>query len=210
LGRKKGNGRELWGREDKKEQQMCQREEKKEDKIGRKEKRKVIKRRKGRKEGNGKGVNGRKERERKKSERKMEKGTGKVPREEKKTNKNKEEKRKEGRKEGRNRTRRKVSLTICPVVLVTTASTGSMERGRFTASTGKLIVSSVADPDPLDPHVFGPPGSGSISQRYGCGSGYFYYKEKIVRKTLFSTVLLRLFDFLSLKNDGNVPSKSNM
>jgi hypothetical protein len=24
---------------------------------------------------------------------------------------------------------------------------------------------SVADPDPPDPHVFGPPGSGSISQR---------------------------------------------
>ena len=27
------------------------------------------------------------------------------------------------------------------------------------------------DPDPQDPHVFGPPGSGSISQR--CGSGSF-------------------------------------
>jgi hypothetical protein len=26
------------------------------------------------------------------------------------------------------------------------------------------------DPDPPDPHVFGPPGSGSISQRYGSGS----------------------------------------
>ncbi len=31
--------------------------------------------------------------------------------------------------------------------------------------------SSVADPDP---HVFGPPGSGSTSQRYGSGSGSFY------------------------------------
>jgi hypothetical protein len=31
---------------------------------------------------------------------------------------------------------------------------------------------SVADPDPPDPHVFGPPGSGSgsISLRYGSGS----------------------------------------
>jgi hypothetical protein len=31
---------------------------------------------------------------------------------------------------------------------------------------------SVADPDPYDPYVFGPPesGSGSISQRYGSGS----------------------------------------
>ncbi len=28
-------------------------------------------------------------------------------------------------------------------------------------------------PDPPDPHVFGPPGSGSISQR--CGSGFFHY-----------------------------------
>jgi hypothetical protein len=32
-------------------------------------------------------------------------------------------------------------------------------------------VASVGDPDPQDPHVFGPPGSGSISQRYGSGSG---------------------------------------
>jgi hypothetical protein len=29
---------------------------------------------------------------------------------------------------------------------------------------------SVWDPDPQDPHVFGPPGSESISQRYGSGS----------------------------------------
>jgi hypothetical protein len=38
---------------------------------------------------------------------------------------------------------------------------------------GQLI--SVGDPDPKpdpqDPHDFGPPGSGSISQRYGSGSG---------------------------------------
>ncbi len=31
---------------------------------------------------------------------------------------------------------------------------------------------SVGDPD-QDPYVFGPPGSGSISQRYGSGSGSF-------------------------------------
>ncbi len=30
------------------------------------------------------------------------------------------------------------------------------------------------DPDPPDPHVFGTPGYGSISQRYGSGSGSFY------------------------------------
>ncbi len=45
-------------------------------------------------------------------------------------------------------------------------------------------ISSVADPDPdpPDPHVFGPPGSGFISQRYGAGSesgsGSFYHQAK--------------------------------
>jgi hypothetical protein len=34
-------------------------------------------------------------------------------------------------------------------------------------------------------------------------------KQKIVRKTLIPTVFLLLFDFLSLKNDVNVPLKSN-
>ncbi len=32
-----------------------------------------------------------------------------------------------------------------------------------------------ADPDPPDSRVFGPPGSGSIIQRYGSGSGSFYH-----------------------------------
>ncbi len=49
------------------------------------------------------------------------------------------------------------------------------------------------DPDPPDPHAFGPPGSGSgsISQRYGCGSesGSFYHQAKKVRKTLIPTAL---------------------
>ncbi len=62
-------------------------------------------------------------------------------------------------------------------------------------------------PDPSDPHVFGPPGSGSFSQRYG--SGYFHHPAKIVSKTLIPTVFWLSFDFLSLKNDVNVPSKSN-
>jgi hypothetical protein len=64
---------------------------------------------------------------------------------------------------------------------------------------------SVAD---LDPRVFGPPGSGSLNQRCGSGSGSFYHLAKIVRKTLICTVLC-LFEFLSLKNDVNVPPKSN-
>ncbi len=72
---------------------------------------------------------------------------------------------------------------------------------------------SVADPnpDPSDSHVFGLPGSGSgsSSQRYGSGAGSFYHQAKIVRKTLIPTVLWLLFDFLSLKNDLNVPLKSN-
>jgi hypothetical protein len=59
----------------------------------------------------------------------------------------------------------------------------------------------------LDLYVLGPPGSGSISQSYGSGS--FSHKAKKVRKTLIPTVLLLLFEFLSLKNYVNVPSKSN-
>jgi hypothetical protein len=49
------------------------------------------------------------------------------------------------------------------------------------------IPTSVADPhpDPPDPHVFGPPGSGSISQRYDSGSGSgsesFHHKAKEVK-----------------------------
>ncbi len=70
--------------------------------------------------------------------------------------------------------------------------------------------SSVPDPN-LDPntHFLGPPGSGSTSQEYGSGFRSFYHQAKIVRKTLLSTVLWLLLDFLSLKNDVNAPSKSN-
>jgi hypothetical protein len=52
-----------------------------------------------------------------------------------------------------------------------------------------IVISGVADPNPSDPYVFGPFGSGSISQRYGSGSGSFYHQSKIVRKTLIPTVL---------------------
>ncbi len=43
-----------------------------------------------------------------------------------------------------------------------------------------FLYRSVADPNP-DPRVFGPPGygSGSISQRYGSGSGSFYNEAKV-------------------------------
>jgi hypothetical protein len=63
------------------------------------------------------------------------------------------------------------------------------------------VRNSVPDPnpDPPDPHVFGPPGSGS-----------FYHHAKIVRiGNIDSYYFVTLFDFLSLKNDVNVPSKSN-
>ncbi len=72
----------------------------------------------------------------------------------------------------------------------------------------KVFIFQAVFPDP-DPHVFGPHGSGSISQRYGSGSGSFYQQAKIVRKTLIPTVFWLRLDFLSLKNDVNVPSKSN-
>jgi hypothetical protein len=56
-----------------------------------------------------------------------------------------------------------------------------------------IIFTSVPDPNPdtdlPDPHYFRPPGSGSISQRYGSGSRSFHHQEKIVRKTLSPTVL---------------------
>ncbi len=38
-------------------------------------------------------------------------------------------------------------------------------------------------------------GSGSISTRFGSGSGFFYHQAKIVRKTLISTVLWPLSGF---------------
>ncbi len=63
------------------------------------------------------------------------------------------------------------------------------------------LKTSVADPDPSDPNVLGlldpdpNPDPSIITQK--------------VRKTLISTVLWLLFDFLSLKNDINVRSKSN-
>ncbi len=64
-----------------------------------------------------------------------------------------------------------------------------------------IVSFSVADPDPQDPHVFGPPGSGSTSQRYGSGSGScsgsgsFYHHAKIVRKTLIPNILLLFLTF---------------
>ncbi len=76
--------------------------------------------------------------------------------------------------------------------------------------TDSNLFNTVADPDPSDPYVFGPPGSGSSSQRYGSGSRSFYHHTKIVKKSWFCLPFLwLLFDFLSVKTIVNVPSKSN-
>jgi hypothetical protein len=90
---------------------------------------------------------------------------------------------------------------------------GEFERGPTGTSRFFDVGNSVADPDPPDPHVFGPPGSGSISQRYGSGSGSgsFYHQAKKIKKTLIPTALRLLFDFLSLKmiymflQSGSIP-----
>jgi hypothetical protein len=51
---------------------------------------------------------------------------------------------------------------------------------------GFISEDCVADPDPSDPYVFGPPGSGSgyTSKRYGSGS--FYHQAKKSKKNLDS------------------------
>jgi hypothetical protein len=41
----------------------------------------------------------------------------------------------------------------------------------------RIIPIIVGHPDPQDSHVFGPPGSGSISQRYGSGKFHFLIKD---------------------------------
>jgi hypothetical protein len=75
------------------------------------------------------------------------------------------------------------------------------------------VVDPDLNPDPPDPHVFGPPGSGSISQRYGSGSGYrsgsfYHFSWKNSKKNLDSYYFVTLFDFLSWKNYVNVSSKN--
>ncbi len=57
----------------------------------------------------------------------------------------------------------------------------------------RYIIISVADP---------------IRMFLSLSSGSFYHQAKIVRKTLIPTVVWPFYDFLSLKNDVNVPSIS--
>jgi hypothetical protein len=77
---------------------------------------------------------------------------------------------------------------------------------------------SVPDPNP-DPHVFRPPGSGSGSIPLTSGSGSGRPKNMWIRILLSSSKnIIKILDYycfvtsfglLSLKNDVNVPSKSN-
>ncbi len=73
-------------------------------------------------------------------------------------------------------------------------------------------LTSVADPDPnSDPHVFGPPGSGSgsISQRYGSGRillSWSINSKKILDLYCFVTY----FWFFTFEKRCKIPSKSNM
>jgi hypothetical protein len=67
---------------------------------------------------------------------------------------------------------------------------------------------SVGDPDPQDLHVFGPPGSGSISQRYGSGSIAFLIKVlsglKNTCRIKFYTNLANLLIFKTEDNVGKL------
>jgi hypothetical protein len=78
---------------------------------------------------------------------------------------------------------REAALAVPPAVGISARPHSNTNNKSVSTPT---VTRSVADPDP-NPHVFGPPGSGSISQRYGSGS--FYHHAKIVRKTLIPTIL---------------------
>jgi hypothetical protein len=88
-------------------------------------------------------------------------------------------------------------FSVDPALLIIVAGVLSVElftdiRSIHSGWSGsfRLLLSSVPDPDS---HALGPPGSGSISQRYGSGS--FYHQAKIVRKTTFIPTVLSLRDF---------------
>ncbi len=83
-----------------------------------------------------------------------------------------------------------------------------------------IVIDSVADPDPdpPDPHVFGPPGSwsGSISQMYGSGSGPHVFGPPGSWSGSISQMYgsgsgsgVTSFWLFIFENDVQVPSKSN-
>ncbi len=78
--------------------------------------------------------------------------------------------------------------SACVTLLVRNARQLCILKGQRQEIFGSSTIpeTSVPDSDPPDSDVFGPPGSGSISQRYGSGS--FYRQAKLVRKNLIPTV----------------------
>jgi hypothetical protein len=64
-----------------------------------------------------------------------------------------------------------------PAIPLKRCSSASRERGSPSLEKPEIanIFLSVVDPDA---YVFGPPRSGSVSQRYGSGSGSFYHQAK--------------------------------
>ncbi len=74
-----------------------------------------------------------------------------------------------------------------PLVLLTSATPAHHLAPKISTPL-YLNTSPNPNPDPLDPHVFGPPGSVPISKMYGSGSGSFYHQAKKVKKTLIPTV----------------------
>ena len=78
-----------------------------------------------------------------------------------------------------------------------------------------MVSISVPDPDlNPDPHVYGLPDTDPDPLVRGVDldldpSIILHHQAKIIRKTLIFNVLCLLLDFLSSKNDVNVPLKSN-
>ncbi len=71
------------------------------------------------------------------------------------------------------------------------------------------------DPDPTDPHIFGPPGSGSISQRYGIRIRLLIRIRNLLscknsKKNLDSYYFVILFDFFIFEKWCKCTLKSNV
>ncbi len=98
--------------------------------------------------------------------------------------------------------------------LLTSVRAGVAYKDDFVCGIYTNTPTSVADPDPPDPRVLGPPGSGSgsISQRYGSGSGIriLLALSKNSKKNLDFYCFVTYFWLFIFENDVNVPSKSNM
>ncbi len=103
-----------------------------------------------------------------------------------------------------------VTASCSPPAAAAASCSGSSPPGHLgwntcNQSTDQYPQKHVADPDP---HVFGPPGSGSTSLiRIRFWIRILLSSCKKSKKTLDSYFFVTLFDFLSLKNDVKVPLK---